>query len=111
MGDELVGENRGVGFDFDEIDGHGGNFGEDDTAEGVCKGEVYVAEDEYDGQVVCLWRLVRVEMSNTTIRGASNRSYGAGRAGVGAIQYHIVIHDCEEGVSCAQDELLCMVRQ
>ena len=40
MGDEFVGENGGVGFDFDEVDGHGGDFGENDAAEGVGEGEV-----------------------------------------------------------------------
>ena len=27
VGDELVGEDGGVGFDLDEVDGHGGHFG------------------------------------------------------------------------------------
>ena len=35
VGDEFVGENGRVGFYFDEIDGHGGDFGEHDAAQGV----------------------------------------------------------------------------
>ena len=46
VGDELVGEDGCVGFDFDKVDGHGGHFGEDDAPEGVGEGEVDVAEGE-----------------------------------------------------------------
>lgn len=48
MGDEFVGEDGGVGFDFDEVDGHGRDFGEDGPAEGVGEGEVCVGEGEID---------------------------------------------------------------
>lgn len=46
MGDKLIREDRSVGFDFYEIDSHGGYFGKDSAAEGVCKGEVDIAEVE-----------------------------------------------------------------
>ena len=48
MGNELIGENGGVDFDFDQIDGHGRNFSEDGSAERVREGEVYVAKGEVD---------------------------------------------------------------
>ena len=48
MGNELIGEHRGVDFDFDEIDGHGWDFSEDSSAERVCEGEVDVVEREVD---------------------------------------------------------------
>ena len=55
MGDEFVGENGRVGFDFDEVDGHGWDFGEDDAADGVGEGEVDVRKFEVDAEVVVLW--------------------------------------------------------
>lgn len=55
MGDELVGKNGSVGFDFDEVDGHGWDFSEDDAADGVGEGEVDVGEFEVDAEVVVLW--------------------------------------------------------
>ena len=54
MRDELIGQDGGVGFDFDEVDGHGWDFGEDDTADGVGEGEVDVGELEVDAKVVVL---------------------------------------------------------
>ncbi len=48
MGDELVGENRGVDFDFNKIDGHGWDFSKDCSADGVGEGNVYVAKGEVD---------------------------------------------------------------
>ena len=42
VGDKFIGEDGGVGFDFDEVDGHRGDFGEDGAAEGVGEGEVDV---------------------------------------------------------------------
>ena len=46
MGEHFVGEDRGVLFYFDEVDGHGGDFGEDGPPEGVGEGEVDGAEFE-----------------------------------------------------------------
>lgn len=48
MGDEFISEDGGVGFNFDDVDGDGGDFREDGAAEGVGKGEVYGAEAEVD---------------------------------------------------------------
>ena len=48
MGDKFVGKDRGVGFDFDEVDRHGGDFSEDGTAEGVGESEVGVGECKVD---------------------------------------------------------------
>lgn len=38
--DEFVGEDGAVGLDFDEVDGERGDFGLDDSAERICKGNV-----------------------------------------------------------------------
>ena len=56
MGDELIGKDGGVGLNLDKIDGHGGDFGEYGTAEGVGKGEVDIFEGEVDGVSTCLGR-------------------------------------------------------
>lgn len=40
MGDEFIGENRVVDFDFDEVNGDGRYFGLNYVVEGVCEGEV-----------------------------------------------------------------------
>lgn len=48
MGKEFVGQDGGVGFDFDEVDGHNGDFGEDGAAQGVGEGEGDVGENEID---------------------------------------------------------------
>ena len=48
MGNEFIGEHRGVDFDFDEIDGHGWDFSKDSSAERVREGEVYVVKREVD---------------------------------------------------------------
>ena len=46
MGDEFVGKDRGVGFDFDEVDCYGGDFSEDGAAEGISEGKVDVFKRE-----------------------------------------------------------------
>ena len=46
MGDKFVGKGRGVGLDFDKIDGHSGDFGEHGSAEGVGEGEIGVFKGE-----------------------------------------------------------------
>lgn len=46
VGDEFIGENRGISFDLDEINGHGGYFGEHGAAQRVGKSKVDVAEGE-----------------------------------------------------------------
>ena len=48
VGKEFVRENGGVLFDFDYVDCNGWNFCENNTAEGVGKGEVDGAEFEVD---------------------------------------------------------------
>ena len=48
VGDELVGEHRGVGFHFDEINGNGGDLGQDGAAQRVGKGQVDVLENKVD---------------------------------------------------------------
>jgi hypothetical protein len=55
MGEEFVWQDRGVGFDFDEVDGYGGHFGEHDTPEGVGEGEIHVTEDEVYGEFAGLF--------------------------------------------------------
>lgn len=70
MGDELVGEDGGVGVDFDEVDAHGGDFGEHGAAEGVGEGEVDGGEDEVDAVCLGLYRSVR---ANTQIIGGRSR--------------------------------------
>jgi hypothetical protein len=45
---EFVGENGGVGFDFNEVDSYGGYFGKDDASEGVGEGEVDLFKGEVD---------------------------------------------------------------
>ena len=52
MGKEFIGEDRGVAFDFHEVDGDGGDFGQHGAADGVGEGEGGVGEDEVDGGVV-----------------------------------------------------------
>jgi hypothetical protein len=47
VGDEFVGEDGGVGFDLNQVDSHGGDFGEDGAAQGIGEGEVNVAEIEF----------------------------------------------------------------
>lgn len=42
MGEEFVSEDRGVGFDFDNVNGHDGDFCEHHATERVGKGEVNV---------------------------------------------------------------------
>lgn len=54
MGEEFVGEDAGVALDLHEVDGQGGDFGEDGAAEGVGEGEAGVVEDEVDRRCVCL---------------------------------------------------------
>lgn len=48
MGDEFVGEDGGVRFDLDDVDGDGGDFGEHHAPQGVGEGEVDGAEAEVD---------------------------------------------------------------
>lgn len=43
VGNKLIGENRGVSFDFNKVNGHGWDFSEDGSAERIGEGEVYVA--------------------------------------------------------------------
>ena len=50
MGDEFVGEDGGVGFDFYEVDCHGGDFGEHGATEGVGECEVDGVEAEVDAK-------------------------------------------------------------
>ena len=42
VGDEFIGEYGGVGFDLNEINGHGRDFGQNYAAKGVGEGEVYI---------------------------------------------------------------------
>lgn len=50
VGDELVWQDGGVGFDFYEVDCHGGDFSEDNAAEGIGEGEVDGVEAEVDAE-------------------------------------------------------------
>jgi hypothetical protein len=54
VADEFVGEDGRVYFYFDEIDGHGGDFGEDYASDGVGETEVYIFEDEVHPPLVGL---------------------------------------------------------
>lgn len=54
MGDKLVGKHRGVDFYFDEIDGDGGNFGLNDSAQGVGEREVCSGKFKVDVRAVGL---------------------------------------------------------
>ena len=56
--DELIGEHRRVGFDLDKVDSNGGDFGEDNAAEGVREGEVDVAKDKVNGAGIDLARFL-----------------------------------------------------
>ena len=67
--DEFIGEHGGVGFDFDEVDRHGGYFGEDGPPEGVGEGEVCVGEGEVNEvcaglvvEMVRLWKKKRYDL-------------------------------------------------
>lgn len=44
VGDEFIGEDGGVCFDLDEINGHSGDFGEHGAAQRVGKSKVDVGE-------------------------------------------------------------------
>ena len=46
VGDELISQDGGIGFDLDEVDRHGGYFGKDSAPQGVGEGEVRVGKDE-----------------------------------------------------------------
>lgn len=46
VGNEFIGQDGGVGFDLDEINGHGGDFGQHGAAQRVGKSKVDVAEGE-----------------------------------------------------------------
>ena len=48
LGEELIMEDGGVFDDADEVGGEGGDFGEEDPAEGVGEADVAVVEDELD---------------------------------------------------------------
>lgn len=48
MSNKFVGEDRSVDFDFNKIDGHGWDFGEDSSTEGVGESEIDVAKGEVD---------------------------------------------------------------
>jgi len=48
MGNKLVGEHRAICFDFNVFYCHDRNFGEQDAAERVCKGEVDPLQSEID---------------------------------------------------------------
>ena len=49
MGDKFISEDGSVGFDFDKVDSHGGDFGENSAPEGVGESEVDVLESEVNG--------------------------------------------------------------
>lgn len=46
--DEFIGQDRGVGVEFDRGDGEGGDFGEYDTAKRIGECEVDVAQSKVD---------------------------------------------------------------
>ena len=48
VGDEFVREDRSVGLDFYKVDCHRGDFSENCTAKGICKGKGDVCEGEVD---------------------------------------------------------------
>jgi hypothetical protein len=52
VGDELVGEDGVVRFDFYQVDGEGRDLGQDHAAHSVGEGEGGVAKGEVDGIVV-----------------------------------------------------------
>lgn len=66
MRDEFIGENGGIGFDFDDVDGDGGDFGEEGAAEGVGESEVDGAEAEVNTMwfslLVCGFIFVRMDL-------------------------------------------------
>jgi hypothetical protein len=47
MSEDLILNDRGVGVDIDVLDGDGGDFGNHDSAEGVCEGGVEADEVEF----------------------------------------------------------------
>ena len=54
MGDELVRQDGGVGYDVDEVDGEGRDLGEHGAAEGVGEGEGGGLQDEVDAVLFSL---------------------------------------------------------
>ena len=56
VGDELVGEDGGVCYNVDKVDGEGGDLGEHGAAEGVGEGEGGGLEDEVDAVLFGLWK-------------------------------------------------------
>lgn len=61
VGDELVRQDGGVGYDVDEVDGEGGDLGEHGAAERVGEGEGGGLQDEVDA---VLFGLVDDPVSN-----------------------------------------------
>lgn len=50
MGNELIGDDGGVGFDFDQVDCHGRDLGQHGAAEGVGECEVNGVEAKVDAK-------------------------------------------------------------
>jgi hypothetical protein len=72
--------------------GYGGNFGEDDAAQRIRKGEVNVPEDEVDVDTVCL---LAVSMSRGLGQEIWNLDLSNGYrwASIGPIHGNVIIHD------------------
>ena len=94
MGDELVGEDGGIGFDFHEIDGHGGDFGKNYAAQGVCESEVDISKGEVDG---VLGRLdgASVLSCPKVVQWEAHFSDSDSRPYVLKSVHRVVVHGCE----------------
>lgn len=94
MGDELVGEDGGVGFDLHKVDGHSRDFSEDGAAEGVGEGEVNVRKREVDMVGRGLTTGTLATRDGTHEGAVYHLSDSHARTNVLAVHAHgIVIHD------------------
>jgi len=57
VGDELVGQDRGIHLDLDDIDGEGGHLGLDDAPNRVGEGEVGFRHVEVHLELAGLWQV------------------------------------------------------
>ena len=92
VSDELIGQNRCVGFDFDEVDCDGGHFGEDDAAEGVGESEIDICEDEPYGRLGGLISY-QSQMLDIYTTGKFHLADGHSRTNVLHSIHSVVIHD------------------
>lgn len=92
MGNEFVGERGGVDLDFNKVDGHGRNFGEEGSTQGIGKGQVNVFQREVSAVSEGLnIQLVKAVHSGIHLYLAN----GDSRTNVLEPIHSIVIHACD----------------